>query len=105
MYLEKAFFREHEFLAVIAGLWYKIKHQLFKSSNELNKELKRLQDIIVELGRERSVYDDKRHTATNRLNLQNRALSNIKNYILALRDKKKTLFKSEDQKFSQTSSS
>jgi small-conductance mechanosensitive channel len=97
--LEKTLFKEQELAARTVESWYKIKHQLFKSGDELSKEIVTYQDMTAELTRERSIYEDKRHTATNRLNLQNKALSNIRNHISLLKNKKKSLFKLEDTKY------
>ena len=87
---EKIKFKALELNFEMIASWYKIKHQSFKTSDELVAEVKKYQDLAAELLRERSINEDKRNTATNRLNAQNRALSNLKNHRDTIRIKYKS---------------
>lgn len=94
---EKEKFKEQELNAEMILSWHKIKHQRFKTSDELHAEVKKYQDYSVELLREHSANGDKRTTATNRLNMQNRALSNLKNHKEHLRGKNKGMIAHEEK--------
>jgi small-conductance mechanosensitive channel len=96
---EKEKFKEQELNAEMILSWHKIKHQRFKTSDELHAEVKKYQDYSVELLREHSANGDKRTTATNRLNMQNRALSNLKNHKEQLRGKNKGLIGHDENKY------
>lgn len=91
--MEKAEFNQEEVSANIVKSWYKIKHQEFKTNEEFSKELKQYESVESELERERTIFEEKRNTATGRLNLQNKALSNIKELQKQLKAKQETLFK------------
>ncbi len=97
--LAKVLFKEHEYALRVVESWYKIKHQQFKSSEELNKEIVDYQTSVAELLREQSIYEDKRASATNRLSLQNKALTNIKNHQITLKAKRSKWFKGEEAKY------
>lgn len=98
--LTKALFQEQEYALRIVESWYKIKHQHFKSSEQLNKEILNYQNSVAECLRERSIYEDKRVSATSRLSLQNKALSNIKNHLVTIKKKRHKLFKTDDANYS-----
>ena len=97
---EKEKFKEQELNAEMIISWHKMKHQKFKTSDELHAEVKKYQDHSVELLREHSSNEDKRTTATNRLNMQNRALSNLKNHKEQLRGKNKGMIGYDEHKYS-----
>jgi len=97
---EKEKFKEQELNAEMIVSWHKMKHQKFKTSDELHAEVKKYQDHSVELLRERSSNEEKRSTATNRLNMQNRALSNLKNHKEQLRSKNKGIIGYDETKYS-----
>lgn len=97
--LAKGLFKEHENALRIVESWYKIKHQHFKSSEELTKDITVYQTSVAELLREQSIYEDKRVSATSRLNLQNKALSNIKNHQQRLKKKRNEFFKGDESKY------
>jgi small-conductance mechanosensitive channel len=88
MQLEKIGIKERELDLEVVESWYKIKHQLFKSSEELSKEIAHYQEMTAEFKREKLIYEDKRQTATNRLNLQNKALTNLRAHIETFTNKK-----------------
>ena len=96
---EKEKFKEQELNVEMILSWHKMKHQKFKTSDELHAEVKRYQDHSVDLLRERSSNEDKRTTATNRLNMQNRALSNLKNHKEQLRGKNKGMIGHDENKY------
>ncbi len=96
---EKERFKGQELTTDMISSWYKIKHQRFKTSDELHAEVKRYQDLSLELMRDRSAQEDKRTLATNRLNMQNRALSNLKTHREQLRSKDRGMFSHEDEKY------
>ncbi|MFT6765506.1 MAG: small-conductance mechanosensitive channel [Alteromonas naphthalenivorans] len=100
--LEKVLFQEHENALRIVESWYKIKHQHFKSSDQLSTEISGYQASVAEMLRERSIYEDKRVSATNRLSLQNKALTNVKNHQATLKQKRNQLFKGEESKFNKS---
>lgn len=97
--LEKITFKAQELNSDMVLSWYKIKHQRFKTSDELFAEVKKYQDLATELLRERSITEDKRNAATNRLNLQNRALSNLKNHKDTARGKNKSSLSHDETKY------
>ncbi len=94
---EKTKCREQELLADMVLSWHKIKHQKFKTSNDLLTEVKKYQDLAAELVREKSIYDDRRITATNKLTLQNHALSNLKNHKDTFKEKIKTITREDKE--------
>lgn len=96
---EKERFKEQELNADMILSWHKIKHQRFKTSDELHAEVKKYQDMSVELMREYSVNEEKRTLATNRLTMQNRALSNLKSHKEQLRTKGKGLSGYDENKY------
>jgi small-conductance mechanosensitive channel len=96
---EKEKFKEQELNGEMILSWHKMKHQKFKTSDELHVEVKKYQDQSVELLRERSSNEDKRTTATNRLNMHNRALSNLKNHKEQLRGKNKGMIGYDENKY------
>lgn len=100
--LEKALFRESELEAQVVESWYKIKYQLFASGDELSKEVATYQEVVAEVKREYAIIEDKRTYATSKLNLQNKALANIKSHKMALKEKKQALFSSQEDLYEQT---
>lgn len=96
--LGRAEFTYEEVSADIVQLWYKLKHQQFKS-DELAKENKKYQAIVTERERERGVFEDKRKTATSRLNVQNKALSNLKELEEKIKSQRSTLFRGAGEKY------
>lgn len=97
--LAKVLFKEQEYALRIVESWYKIKHQHFKSNDQLSKEITDYQVSVAELLREHSIYEDKRISATNRLSLQNKALSNVKNHQVSLKNKRSEFFRGEESKY------
>ncbi len=97
--LEKTKFKEYELNLQVVQSWYNIKHQKFGSSDKLLKTIADYQDIAAECNREKSMYDDKRYAVINRLNLQNRSLSNIKIKLEELTGKGRYLFRREEQSY------
>ncbi len=97
---EKERFKEQELNAEMILSWHKMKHQRFKTSDELHGEVKKYQNYSVELLREQASNEDKRTAATNRLNMQNRALSNLKNHKEQLRSKNKGMIGHDENKYS-----
>lgn len=97
--LAKALFKEQEYALRIVEAWYKIKHQHFKSNDQLSKEIGDYQVSLAELIREQSIYEDKRVSATNRLSLQNKSLTNIKNLQITIKSKRSELFRAEESKY------
>lgn len=79
--VEKTEYAQKEWEAAIVESWYKIKHQLFQSNKELERELERYTDIVKELGQEKLVFEDKRKATTVKLNLQNKHVTNIHNFL------------------------
>lgn len=94
--LEKVKFKEHELNLQVVQSWFNIKHQKF-SNNRLLKAISDYQDFAADCSRERSMYDDKRYAVINRLNLQNRSLSNIKVKMEELSGKSRFLFRKDEQ--------
>ena len=90
--LEKETLRENEIHAQSVQSWYYIRHQLFTSSNQLSSEIARYENLKAELLRERSIYNDKRDTITNRLSLQNRELANNKKCLETIKEHHRTIF-------------
>lgn len=97
--LEKVSYEEKNIFSMIVSSWYKIKHQRFKSGEDLSKEIKKYEEKIAELTREHSLYEDKRNASTNRLNLQNKALANLKSIITQIQDKKRDIFSSAESRY------
>jgi small-conductance mechanosensitive channel len=97
--LEKTKFKEYELNLQVVQSWYNIKHQKFGSSDKLLKTIADYQDTVAECSREKSMYDDKRYAVINRLNLQNRSLSNIKIKLEELTEKSRYLFRKEEQNY------
>ncbi len=97
--LEKTKCRDQELLADMVLSWHKIKHQRFKTSQDLLLEVKKYQDLVAELLREKSVYEDRRIASTNKLTLQNHALSNLKNHKDAFKEKIKSMFYDDKEKY------
>lgn len=89
--LEKTEYVQKEWDAIIVESWYKIKHQLFQSNKELERELEKYSDIVKELGQEKLVFEDKRKAATVKFNVQNKYATNIQNFIKDI-DKSKFRF-------------
>ncbi len=98
---QKEEFDQHELSAKIVESWYKIKHQKFKTNEDFAKELKGYESTNGELERERVVFEDKRHTATGRLNVQNKALTNIQELLVKVGDTKNVQFKNNENKQTQ----
>jgi len=96
---EKEEFKRHELNSDMVISWHKIKHQRFKTSDELHAEVKKYQDLSIELLRDRVAHEDKRALATNRLTMQNRALSNLKVLREQLRSKERSFFGADDAKY------
>ncbi len=97
---EKEKFKEQELNTEMILSWHKTKHQKFKTSDELHAEVKKYQNCSVELLRECSSCEDKRTASTNRLNIQNRALSNLKNHKEQLNSKNKGIVGYDENKYS-----
>lgn len=87
---EKIEYVRKEWDANIVESWYKIKHHLFQSNKELERELEKYNDIVKELGQEKLVFEDKRKAATVKLNLQNKYATNIQTF---LKDVEKSKFR------------
>ena len=96
--LEKVKFKEHELSLQVVQSWFNIKHQKF-SNNRLLKAISDYQDFAAECSRERSMYDDKRYAVINRLNLQNRSLSNIRVKMEELGGKNRFLFRKDEERY------
>lgn len=97
--LEKAEFSQVELAAQIVDSWYKVKHQRFRTNDDFTKEIKIYGIIDSEIEREKIVYEDKRQTATNKLNLQNKELSAIDDLLKKLQASRSTLFKSQSEQY------
>lgn len=94
--LEKAEFAQQKMAAEIVESWYKIKHQRFTTSEELSREIKIYDEHIIVFKKEFSIFEDKRRTATGRLNFQNEYLNNIKDLQAKLLAQKES-FGSQEQ--------
>ncbi|NBP01201.1 MAG: hypothetical protein EBU90_13890 [Proteobacteria bacterium] len=99
--LEKAEFSQVELAAQIVDSWYKVKHQRFRTNDDFAKEIKNYSVTNTELEREKIVYEDKRQTATNKLNVQNKELSNIQELLKKLPATRSTLFKGQFEQYQQ----
>lgn len=86
--VEKTGYTQKEWDTAIVESWYKIKHQLFHSNKEVEQELEKYNDAVKELGQERLVFEDKRKAATIKLNLQNKYVTNLQNFIKELEKSK-----------------
>ncbi len=96
---EKAHYESEDTTASIIYTWYKIKHQLFKNSEELSAEVKEYESQIDELNRERLVYEDKRRAAISSLDLRNKARINLKEIISKFDEQKNILFSHQEQRY------
>ncbi len=94
--------REKELTYGIVQTWYRLKQQASNSTENLQEEIKRYQDLIEEIKRERIVFEDKRAAATNRISSQNRAMNAIKDRLEQLRTKRSQYFARQDQNYVQT---
>lgn len=95
--LEQAEFSQEELSVDIVQSWYKIKHHKFKKSEEFSKELKRYGVRVTTLERERAIIEDRRRTATGKLNFQNKALSNLKELQKKLIGQRQALFRGDNR--------
>jgi len=95
--LEQAEFSQEELSFDIVQSWYKIKHQKFKKSEEFSKELKRYGARVSTFERERAIFEDRRRTATGKLNLQNKALSDLKELQEKLVEQRQALFRGDSR--------
>ncbi len=84
--LERTEFMQDEISFDMIQSWYHIKLQHFKTNEEFAKELKRYENFSGDIGRERVSFEEKRKIITNRLNVQNKALSSIKELQQKLQD-------------------
>lgn len=96
---EKAHYEAEDTTASIVYTWYKIKHQLFKNSEELSVEVKEYESQLAELNRERLVYEDKRRAAISSLDLRNKARINLKELTAKFEEQKNSLFSHGDQRY------
>ncbi len=90
---EKIAFKRKEIEVDILTSWYKITRRQFKTTDEIDQELKRYQALVTELSRDEAAAREKTATIQNALAAQNKALSNIKLIIADLKTQRTKLFR------------
>lgn len=99
--LDRVAFKEKELTAEMMTSWYKIKHQKFKTREELLFEIKKYEDLTSEFIRNQAISQEKRLLATSQLNIQNHALVNINVHYEALQKKQHGIIGVDEKKFEQ----
>lgn len=94
---EQSRYQADDTTAAIILTWYKIKHQLFKNSEELVAEIKDYERQVAELERERAAYEDKRRASLSSLELINKSRINLKDLIAKFENQRTILFAHADQ--------
>lgn len=94
--LEKIEYQQQEISVKIVETWHKIKHQKFRTNEDFTKELKLYETLQAELEREKNSFEDRRKTATGRLNIENKSLSTVKELFAKVNDPKQVIFKGTD---------
>lgn len=90
---EKVSFRRKEIEVDILTSWYKITRRQFKTTDEIDQELKRYQALVTELSRDEAATREKTATLQNALAAHNKALSNLKLIIADLKNQRTKLFR------------
>ncbi len=90
---EKISFKRKEIEVDILISWYKISRRQFKSTDEIDQELKQYQSLVTELNRDEAAIKEKTTTMQNALIMQNKALANIKLIIADLKNQRNKLFR------------
>jgi small-conductance mechanosensitive channel len=91
--LENAKLQSHEIKYVILMTWYDLAHHKYKDNDEILGELKKFKERESEINREINSFQDKRNAAINKLNFQNKELTNLRNFALEIQKEKDTIFK------------
>lgn len=91
--LEEVKFRREEINGAIMNLWYKITQRKFRDNEEIAREIRRFKELEAEAQRELTSSQDKRNAATTLLNLQNKELTNLRNFIKEMQEEHDLLFK------------
>jgi small-conductance mechanosensitive channel len=90
--LEETKFERDQIAVDIIESWHHITFRRFRSEESVNENLKKYQDPLKQADREVITFTEKRNTATNFLNIQNKIIENLKGRIKKL-DADRNLFK------------
>ncbi len=97
--LEDATFKRQEINFFILSMWYQLTQRRLKTSDEVAQHVKRFKELQAEAQRELALMQDKRNAATNLLNLQNKELTNLKNFTQEVVNEQELLFKRYPTRF------
>ncbi len=102
--IELAKFRLKEKALVynVVQTWYKLKQQELHGTDSLQEEIKKYQEVALELKREKTLFEDKRTAAANKLSGQNRSLNLVRERLEQVKNKRLSLFPRQDQLYVQT---
>jgi len=90
---EKIAFKRKEIEVDILTSWFKITRRQFKTTDEIDQELKRYQSLFTELSRDEGAVREKMVMIQNALTEHNKSLSNIKLIISDLKNQRTKLFR------------
>lgn len=97
--LEDATFKRQEINFFILSMWYQLTQRRLKTGDEVAQHVKRFKELQSEAQRELALMQDKRNAATNLLNLQNKELTNLKNFMQEVLNEQELLFKRYPTRF------
>lgn len=91
--LENAKLQSQEVKFAILVTWHDLTHRKYKDNDEILAELKKFKEREAEINRDINSFQDKRNASINKLNYQNKELTNLRAFIQEIEKEKDGVFK------------